>query len=245
MFSALIVYKLRYSSMLKIRGLYFVQFYYLMIVTPIMAMALINIGLDITNLPEINNFPVSTDVLFSLYLLSIIIGAIGSGIHSTSTSVAEAFKNKVTLNAYTINEGFHGPLSHELVFLATAFVTLFIGLLGINHPLPSFTNITFIIFVSFIIGIVNAVTVIRSTHIGISLITSFTTTLILLITILPISHQLQIYPYSILALTSAFTTFCLLLIASLIYATSKRISKVLIKACFPKGHPIHEVFQMM
>lgn len=242
---SVVVYSKRFTSNRQIKGLYFVQFYYLAIATPLLALSLIQIGLEIFKNKEVLNFPLSSDLLLSGYILSIIIGAIGAGIHSSSTSVSEAFKGHIHLYAFRLNEQFHGPLSHEFVFLAGAFVTLFIGLLGINHPNPLAINPWIGILFGALVGLMNSITVIRSTHVGISLLSAFFTTVILSGIISQLQLNLSFYPYVVFALSSAATIFFVLSVASMIYATSKRGTRVLIELFFPKGHPIHEFFMFV
>ncbi len=238
------LYAKRYTSNKVFYGFSFVQFFYLVATMPITALCLLNIGFDVTKNPEVINIPISTEVLLSFYILSILVGAIGGSIHASSTSLAEQLKNHIFLNAYSVNEEFHGPVSHDLIFLSITGVTLFLGLLGLNHPSAIPINPTLPLYGGIIIGLLNGLTVVRSTHVGLSLITSFFTTLFLGLIIQNSSLHLINYPFLVFAVVNAFVIFITLLISILIYFKSKRMTKIMVKIIFPKGHPIHQTFSI-
>ena len=131
------MYRKRYTSNLKIGGIYFVQLWYL-IVTIVVVALFLNIGLDIIMRPTLDRFPIPSTWIFNAYAVALIITAIGSGIHTSATSVYQSFKSKgkIEKQAYFTNELFHGPLSHNMVYLGAIISTVCLGFLELNHPLP-------------------------------------------------------------------------------------------------------------
>lgn len=86
----LLLYRRRFTSELRIGGFYFTQLVYL-IFSPVAAALLLNVAFEIVNRPKEAIFPASNAWLFNLFSLSIVVASIGAAIHSTSTSVYQAF----------------------------------------------------------------------------------------------------------------------------------------------------------
>ncbi len=243
--SGVFLYRKRYTSEMRVKGLYFIQFYYLFILTPIISLSLIQIGLEVMRRPEVINFPVESQVLFSMYLLSIIFCTIGSGIHATSTSVSQALRKYNYLQAFHINEGFHGALSHDMIIVGIVYAANFIMLLELNHPLSQANNYYLLsIVLGICIGIGGVITVIRGTHLGINIIASVISLFIEAVALFPLSYSLHYFPFATTAHIALITFVVGLLIATLIYLSSARLTKHLIRFCFPKGHPLRENFRM-
>jgi hypothetical protein len=242
--SAFLIYSKRYTSDRKFFGIYFVQFYYLVIAAPIVGLCLINIGLDIVKNPEVININIPTDSLLSLYFLSILVGVIGTAVHSVSTSQVEALKRHIFLRAYSYNEEIHGPVSHEMLYLATVAVILLNGLLAVNHPnlVPFEPVIPF--YTGAMLGLFLGLSVILSTHVGLALIATFFSALILLNVVTIFSLRLDNHPNLVFDLTVLIFMFCTILLSVLLYFKSKKATKIMIKIIFPKGHPIHETFSV-
>jgi hypothetical protein len=134
LFSCAALYPKRFTSHKRIDGLYLVQFYYLVIGTPIVAVSLINLATEVISRPTVHLLPISTDVVYSCYIVCILVAAIGAGIHSTSTSVSQTFKGHPKSDAYLTNERFHLGLSHHMGYLGGIGTLLCLFLLELNHP---------------------------------------------------------------------------------------------------------------
>lgn len=239
-FSAVIFYHFRYISKIKFLGLYIVQFYQLLIVTPLAFVALINLALDITATPSIGIISINERLLFSLFSFSLASTIIGVGIHSASTSVYQSFSPNLDIKAYIENEIFHGPFSHDLVFIGANYTAFFLFLLGLNHPTNINQDLILPTLLGLAIGIPAAIAVIRGTHLILVAINSLICSVVGLLIF--VNFNLVYYPVSF-SMLLAFTSFSLtLLLALLIYFTSKRVTKLMIKLLFPKGHPIYEKF---
>lgn len=235
----------------------FVQIYYL-IFAPLAGILLINIAFQIFQRPAVHNIPLSDSFLFIMVVLSAIICSIGVGIHSTSTSVYQAFlrdkryigqeEDEIEKNqAFLINEKYHGNLSHNLTYLGGIFVWFFIALLEVNHPntkgiLPLTDDL--IVAVGIVIGTISSLAVLWSAYsgfnIGIVLISTFLTSLLLYLFAYPDMHTVVAYPMSYAMFLSLLTMFSLLALVTLIFIASERLSHRLVKRAFPKGHAAHE-----
>jgi hypothetical protein len=239
------MYSKRYTSTRRIGGLYLVQFYNLLIATPLIVLALFNIALEIFLRPEVVNIPISSRILYSLFCLALTIGAIGSGIHATSTSVAQSFPIGSRSRAYFTNEVFHGVMSHDMLYLAGIMLTVILTFLEINHPISSYNySLETLISVGILIGICQAMGVVWSTHIGVNLIAAFFGTFIVLYTYNPFINWTE-HPLAVIFLVSLGTIFITLGVVGVIYLKSKRLSDRLVRFIFPKGHPFREVFTFL
>jgi len=80
--------------------------------------------------------PISDTDLLMITFIFFTIGAIGNTIHSTGKILWYhlAPNKKVVETAYTINEIFHGPLGHYLVFINILLIIFFLPIHEINHP---------------------------------------------------------------------------------------------------------------
>ncbi len=244
MLSAVLVYRKRFTSDGSIRGMYYVQLYYL-IISPFVCALFINLGLEIYNRPEIQNLPVSSNLLFVLYCVSVATAGIGAGIHSTSTSVYQSFAgvNQFKSRPFETNENFHGGLSHNMLFLATIASTIILAFLEINHPalnrLP-FLNQPSIIGLGIAFGIFLAVAILRSLHIGYSLLASLFGAVLILYFGKSFMTNVAMFPVSFVALSSLLTAFFFLAGTVVIFLISGNLSRKILKRAYPKGHPFHE-----
>ncbi len=247
MVTAFIFYSHRYTNKVKIWGLYSVQFFNLFVGSPLVLLVILNIALDIVRRPEIEHITLSSNILFALLGLSIISTAIGNGIHSTSTSVSEAFPQGVRTKAFLTNEVFHRYLSHELGNLGGIGIAVFLGLLETNHPaqVPEFGLLSAALF-GIVIGILAATYIVRGTFVGLSLFASFFGLIFMSIALYPLydSGEIVHYPISVMAFAAVAAVFVLLITTSLIVLFSDRLSKRLVKFIFPKGHPMRESFHL-
>lgn len=240
--TSIFIYKKRFTSETKILGLYFVQLYYL-VMTPIAALLLFDIGSDIFSRPVMGKLPIPNNILFNAYNFFVMFAVVGAAIHSTSTSVYQSFKNKDEFEkeAYHTNEMIHGPWSHNMVYAGSILCVALLGLLELNHPyFGRVINFNFLLFSGIILGIIGTVAVLRGGHIGFQIITSFLGSIAVGFGIRHFAFNVNSYPMSIIALSSLVTLFTLLSGAMIVFAISESISKKLIKRTFPQGHPFHQ-----
>lgn len=240
--SAVLVYKKRFTSDISIGGLYFIQLYYLL-VGPIMFALMLSLGFEILNRPPTPHIPVASGLIFQAYVFFLMIAAVGNGIHSTSTSVYQSFvKNKETPSpTFDVNEKFHGGLSHNLLFISVIFGSLSLALLEINHPalLPQIPSWMIIAF-GVAIGLIQAIGIIRSTHISFSLVSTLIASAILFYFANPLVGEIYQYPIVVVTSYSFVTLFGSLSLMLLIFMASENWSKKVVKRVFPKGHRFHE-----
>lgn len=137
-----------------------------LIFSPIAAMIIISMGLEILQRKEVRVIPVSSEILFFSFLFSILIVLIGIAIHSTSATVSDLFvkKGKGQERAYRTSEFFHGPFSHHLGFFGCIFIAFFLMLLDLNHPASPMNNmqLVFSLLFGIFIGFLQAMCVVYS-----------------------------------------------------------------------------------
>lgn len=251
----LLLYRRRFTSEMRIGGLYFTQLAYL-IFSPVAAAILLNIAFEIVNRPTVTLFPVSNAWLLNLYALTIIIAAIGAAIHSTSTSVYQAFlkdrrifKNKnqqLKSESFKTNEIFHGSLSHNLSYVGGILASVFLILLELNHPSQStfWLNLPLLFIIGITMGLVEGIAVLWSGHISYSLVTATISSIFVYIFCLPSLTAVNAYPVAIILTISLVTLSLILVIASFIFIASASLSKRMIKRLFPKNHPIYQSIEL-
>lgn len=243
-FSATLLYRKRFTSGFKIGGLYLVQLYYL-IATPIAALFLFDIGSDIFSRPIVGGLPIPGNILFNAFNFFVMLAVVGMGIHSTSASVYQTFKNrdKLEKEAYKTNELFHGPWSHNMVYIGSLLSITLLGLLEINHPyFGRIINFNLLMLAGIMIGVLGVIGVLRAMPIryDLMIVVSLLCAIILGYSIRNYALNINSYPMAVIALSGLVTLFTLLLLASLIFAISESISKRVINKALPKGHPLHE-----
>lgn len=236
----------------------FVQLYYF-IFYPLGAILFINIAFHVYQRPIVHNISISDSLLFLLIILSTMISTMGAGIHSTSTSVYQAFMRQKALKtdqdipaenteeAYVVNEKYHGNLSHNLFYLGNILAFFFMALLEINHPnIKGIFPLTddLIVATGIAIGLIATIAISWSAYsgfnIGLVFISSFLTSLVLYLYVYPDMYNVVIYPLAFAMFASLVTLFTLLSIVSLIFIASQNLSRRLVKRTFPKGHAAHE-----
>lgn len=241
--SSLLFYKSRFTSKLKIGGMHVLQLYYLLI-TPIGAILLIALGMDIIARPQIANPIFPPNILFALFSVSVVVAAMGVAIHSTATSVYLSFKHRSELEeeAYQTNEIFHGSLSHNLLFIGTILAVFFLSVLEINHPASYGININYLISLGILLGLIQAIGVLWSGRIdvGYSLGSSFVCSLFLLSILRGIKTPLNLYPYAVIFMSALITLLIVLGIGIIVLMVFDRISKKVVKQAFPTGHYYHK-----
>lgn len=244
--TALFIYKKRFTSEFNFGGMHFIQFYYF-IVAPVIVILFINAALDIIRRPEAINFPLPSNLMFILFAFSLILGAMGVAIHSTSTTVYEAFKrgkdlqSEVEKKAYKINELYHQSLSHNLVYLGSLGGLLMLGLLELNHPrMESMANFNLTVALGITLGIVGTIGILRGAHVGFEIVASFFGSVILGYSVRTYALDTTSYPIAFASLAAMVTVFSLLSLTTIIFLISESLSKRVVKRTFPKGHPFHE-----
>lgn len=252
--SALIVYKKRFTSEKHISGMYYVQLYYL-ILAILMPLVFIYIGLNIYLRPQVSNLPVSSTFILGLYTVSMIVAAVGAGIHSSATSVFQALvKEKQThLESFRINEIFHLNLSHNLIFIGVILASFFLSVLEINHPSSRdsfFLNAGSTITLGVVIGLIETVAILRSTHItfsshlNYSILGSFLGSVAIFIFCRPFMTSVDAYPVVFIMFSSLVTVFLSLITTTAIFMTSYSLSEKIVNRTFPQGHPFREVLKI-
>lgn len=244
--SSALLYKKRFTSGIKVGGLYLIQLYYLFM-TPIAALLMFDIGSDIFSRGEVGSFLVPDNILFNIFNFSIMMTVVAMGIHSTSTSVYQSFKNrdKLEKEAYHSNELFHGPWSHNMASLGAIFSFMLLGLLELIHPyFGRVISLNLLIFGGILSGIVGAIIILRGTHIGFSIIASFFSSVVLGLSFRNIAVNTISYPMATITLSCLVTVFILLSGAAVVFAVSESLSKRVVKRAFPKGHPFHQGIQL-
>jgi hypothetical protein len=234
--SCVMIYFKRYTSQKQIEGLFLVQFYYLMFATPIISVALINLGLEVIKRPTVQVLPIPETMIFSFYVFAVIFGTIGSGIHSTSTSVYEVFIKERVNNAFYINQIFHGPLSHNMIYLGGVGVLTFISMLEINHPIEvAHTTLEVNIILGLVLGVLISLGIIWSSYIRPNMWGAFIGSLVLLNLIGEV-HNLEQYPMLVISTTILTTSFLILACIVIIFTLFKSVKKKFIKWFFPRGY---------
>lgn len=252
--SAVLVYKKRFTSERRVSGMYFVQLYYL-ILAIIMPLILIYIGLHIYLRPAVSNLPISSTFILGLYTVSMIIVAMGTAIHSTATSVYQALvKEKQNhLDSFRINEIFHLNLSHNLMIVGVILASFFLAILEINHPSgrdSMFLNAGTTITLGVVIGLIEAITILRSTditfssHLNYSILASFLGSVAIFIFGRPFMTSVDAYPVAFIMFSSLVTLFLLLIVMTAIFMTSHSLSEKIVNRAFPAGHPFREVLKL-
>lgn len=252
--SALVVYKKRFTSEKRISGMYYVQLYYLVLAI-MMPLIFIYIGLNIYLRPQVSNLPVSSTFILGLYTVSMIVAAVGAGIHSAATSVFQALaKEKQThLESFRINEIFHLNLSHNLIFIGVILASFFLSVLEINHPSTrdSFVlNAGSTITLGVVIGLIETVAILRSTHItfsshlNYSILGSFLGSVAIFIFCRPFMTSVDAYPVAFIMFSSLVTVFLSLMATTAIFMTSYSLSEKIVNRTFPQGHPFREVLKI-
>ena len=129
---SLILFSQRFSSR-TIINFPIVQFCYLFFSAPLISLSLIHIAYSIILRSPQNTTTFDWFVL-SLFILSTIMGALGSGIHSVAVTLSTAMKEHTHLPVYQISESIHNELSHEMLYINQMLVSFFLILLEMNHP---------------------------------------------------------------------------------------------------------------
>ncbi len=234
--------------------MYYVQLYYL-ILSVVMSLLLIYIGLNIYLRPEIKNLPIGSTFILGLYTISMLVAAMGAAIHSTATSVYQAFvKEKQThLESFRINEIFHLNLSHNLIFIGVIFASFFLSVLEINHPSTRdsmFLNAGSTITLGVVIGLIETITILRSahitfsSHINYSIIGSLIGSLAIFIFCRPYMTSVDAFPVAFIMFSSLVTVLLCLVIVTAIFITSQSLSEKIVNKTFPVGHPFREVLKL-
>lgn len=252
--SAVLVYKKRFTSERRISGMYYVQLYYL-ILAIIVPLVLFFAGLQIYHRPEISNLPIPSVFILALYMVSMVVAAIGSGIHSTATSVYQAMvkEGQTHLESFKINEIFHLNLSHNLVFIGVISASIFLAVLEINHPSTRdsrFLNAGSAITFGVVIGLIEAVAILRSTditfssHLNYSILGSLLGSIAIFIFCRPFMTSVDAYPVAFIMFSSLVTVFLSLVTITAIFITSHSLSEKIVTRAFPQGHPFREVLKL-
>ncbi len=252
--SAIFIYKKRFTSERRISGMYYVQLYYL-ILGVIGPLVLFYAGLDIYHRLEVGNLPVSSNLLLGLYTTSLVVAAMGVGIHSTATSVYQALKKEKQehLESFKINEIFHLNLSHNFIFIGILFASFFLSVLEINHPSSRnsmFLNAGTVITLGVVIGLIEVITILRSagssfySHINYSIIGSATGSLAIFIFCRPFMTSVDAFPVAFILFASLMTVFFCLVVITAIFMTSHSLSEKIVNKTFPPGHPFREVLKL-
>jgi lysylphosphatidylglycerol synthetase-like protein (DUF2156 family) len=252
------------TSIFTMGGLYFVQLYYLLI-TPIVCTIFITLGQEILNRPRIEVINIPSGILFNLYGMFVILAGIASGIHSATTSIFQSFlknelpmlkklKNdlddatfrrlelheqiKEDLPTFHVNEKFHGGFSHNLLFISSIFAVLFLGLLELNHPASNPSSITpiLILLLGVALGAVQAVAIIRSTFLSLSLISSVITGGVLYFFANRVLFNFAYFPVTTVALIYLIVVTAAVALVGLIFLVSNRLSQTVVKRIYPKEH---------
>jgi hypothetical protein len=252
--SALLVYKKRFTSERRVSGMYYVQFYYL-ILAIVGPLVLFYAGLDIYHRTEVRNLPISSNLLLGLYTTSLVLAAIGAGIHSTATSVYQSLvkEGQQHLKSFKINEIFHLNLSHNFLFIGTLLASFFLSVLEINHPSlrnSLFLNAGTTITIGVIIGLIEVVTILRSSgntfssHINYSIIGSAVGSLAIFVFCRPFMTSVDAYPVAFILFSSLMTVFLSLIGVLAIFKTSHSLSEKIVNRTYPQGHPFREVLKL-
>lgn len=202
-----------------------------------------DVGSDIFSRPHVVNLPISGNILYNLYNFSVMMIVVGMGIHSTSTSVYQSFKNKDRLEkeAFHTNELIHGPWSHNMSQLGAMFSILLLGLLELNHPyFGRIINFNLLLVGGIFLGTLGTISVLRSTYMSLPMIISFIGSLVLGYGLRNYAMNIYSYPMAIIATSAIITMFILVSLASITFAVSETWSKKIVKRAFPKGHRFHQ-----
>lgn len=270
--SAVLVYKKRFTSDFQMGGLYFVQLYYLLI-TPIVCTIFITLGQEILNRPKMVELNIPSGIIFNLYGMFVILAGVASGIHSATTSIFQSFlKNELPmlkkikkelddstfrrlelhqqiqedLPTFHVNEKFHGGFSHNMLFISSILAVLFLGLLELNHPAldPTPIDALIILLLGVALGVIQAIAIIRSTFLSLSLITSVLTGGVLYYFANTVLFKFAYYPVTTVALIYLTVLTTILAVVGLIFLVSHRLSKTVVKRIYPKEHWFQEGMSM-
>lgn len=241
--SSLLFYKSRFTSKLKIGGMHVSQLYYL-VITPLGAILLIALGMDILARPQVATTLIPQNVLFALFVVSVVMAAMGVAIHSAATSVYLAFKENFETEgeAFHTNEIFHGSLSHNLLFIGTILSVFFLSLLEVYHPVSKGINIDYLISLGILLGLIQAIGVLWSGRIdvGYSLGSSFICSLFLLSVLRGVKNPLNLYPDAVVFMSALITLSIVLGVGIVVLLVFDKITKRVVKQAFPRGHYYHK-----
>ena len=252
--SAILVYRKRFTSEKRISGMYYVQLYYLVLGLTV-PLVLFYAGLDIYHRPEVRNLPISSNLLLGMYTTALVAAAIGTGIHSTATSVYQSLvkEGQQHLESFRINEIFHLNLSHNFIFIGVLFASFFLSVLEINHPSSRdsmFLNAATTITLGVLIGLIEVVAILRSagatfsSHINYSIIGSAAGSLAIFVFCRPFMTSVDAYPVAFILFSSLLTVFLCLIGITAIFMTSHTLSEKIVNRTFPVGHPFREVLKL-
>lgn len=252
--SAILVYRKRFTSEKRISGMYYVQLYYL-VLGVIVPLVLFYAGLEIYHRSEVRNLPISSNFLLGLYTTSLVVAAIGTGIHSTATSVYQSLikEGQKHLESFRINEIFHLNLSHNFIFIGVLFASFFLSVLEINHPSSRnsmFLNAGSTVTLGVFIGLIEVVTILRSagstfsSHINYSILGSAAGSLAIFIFCRPYMTSVDAYPVAFILFSSLMTVFFCLIGITAIFMTSHSLSEKIVNRTYPVGHPFREVLKL-
>ena len=106
----------------------------LLIIPIIVFTAIFFIFINIKQNRFVNNVGLSDDAAFFFLIFFTSLTAIGNGMHAASKMVSNYLRKSDNETAYEVNEFFHIPFSHFLIYVGIFFLSLTIILFELNHP---------------------------------------------------------------------------------------------------------------
>lgn len=229
-----LIYNLRFSRR-HVAGFPILQFIYMFFATPIITLSMINIALSVANRPVSQTPFISEDFLLNGYLLAVLLGAIGMGIHSLSVIIENVLLTGESA-AYVFTNRIHGIISHEMVYLSSMFLLVTISWLELSHAQRTLVDPITSVSAGALLGALFGLTILRSTYLKINSIFSLLCLLSCLPLLLLINMEFSRYPATLLSISALSTLLAVFIISWIIYRYSPRMCRLMVGVLYPKGH---------
>ena len=112
------------------------QLLYLVFIPFLLVVALFFIFTSIISNPFVGNIKLDDSVAIFLFLLFGAFATLGNGMHAASKTVSNFMKRADNPTAYEVNEFFHIPLSHFIIYASFVGISITLMLFEFNHPSP-------------------------------------------------------------------------------------------------------------
>ncbi len=243
---SILIFSLRHSPR-KIKDFPFVQFVYLFFSAPFMAVCLINMALLIYNRPAIVEDKLSDTIIFSIFIFSVVIGAIGIGIHSVAVTLLTEYSVHKGTKAYQFCERIHGLLSHQMTYINVMILFLLVIYLELNHPSNTVYGFRFLFGTGVLLGALTGVAMIFSTYINSYLKVNILIAITLVVLAVPVVSNVfknhEIYPFAFISAIGLITLLITLVITWLVLRVVPDAVIRVEKKIFPQKYREIEVLE--
>lgn len=234
-FFSLLLFSQRFSPR-TIKQFPIVQFFYLFVSAPLISLSLINIAIDVMHRPGQSLEIIPDQVLFSLFCFSVILGALGAGIHSLSVTISNSLLLHERLKAFRISESVHGFLSHEMLYINAMIVAFLLILLEQNHPVTHRVEPLISVGAGLIVGLVIGLSMVLGMYIRVNLLLGSPMVLFTFVLMWVNYDYLASFPYSVMAATALLFSYAILIISLIIFEFCRSFTIFCVRHIFPSGH---------